>query len=147
MRISYFVFTSGEDGTNMMDWGVKHSSASLGNRKALDNEYQSLLAEFGMPPSLEVPNGNRVNILLLPYNNGSALLGYVFPLTDHKGRPNTSSILCVIPHHCRRTESAKLPGASGTATIFVKSRNMALLGLTAFKSATLQLSAAHTLLS
>ena len=97
MRISYFVFTSGEDGTNMMDWGVKHSSASLGNRKALDNEYQSLLAEFGMPPSLEVPNGNRVNILLLPYNNGSALLGYVFPLTDHKGRPNTSSILCVIP--------------------------------------------------
>ena len=97
MRISYFVFTNGEDGTNIMDWGVKPSSASLGNRKALDNEYQSLLTEFGMPPSLEIPSGNRVNILLLPYNNGSALLGYVFPLTDHKGRPNTSSILCVIP--------------------------------------------------
>ena len=97
MKISYFVFTSGEDGENIMDWGVKHSSASLGNRKTLDNEYQSLLAEFGMPPSLEIPHGNSVNILLLPYNNGSALLGYVFPLTDHKGRPNTSSILCVIP--------------------------------------------------
>ena len=99
MKIEYFVFTNGEDGENVMDWGVKHSSAALGDRKILDGEYQSLLAEFGMSPSLndEIPSDGKVNILLLPYTNGRVLLGYVFPSRDHKGRRNSSSVVCVIP--------------------------------------------------
>ena len=99
MRISYFVFTNGEKGENFMDWGVKHSSAALGDTKTLNAEYTSLLSEFGMSPSLndEIPKGGKVNILLLPHKNGSVMLGFVFPSVDHKQRPSNSTVICVIP--------------------------------------------------
>lgn len=99
MRLSYFIFTNGEEGENLLGWGVKHSSATLGNTQALNAEYISLLSEFGMSPSLneEIPAEGKVNILLLPYNNGSSLLGFVFPSIDHKKRPSFSAVICVIP--------------------------------------------------
>lgn len=99
MRLSYFVFTNGEEGVNILDWGVKHSSAILGDRKALNDEYTSLLSEFGMSPSLNdtIPAEGKVNILLIPRKNGSVLLGFVFPSIDHKQRPSNSSVICIIP--------------------------------------------------
>lgn len=97
MKISYFVFTSGEEGENLLDWGVKHSSEFLGNRKILDTEYQSLLADFRMTPSLDIPEDGKVNLLLLPHKNKNVLLGYIFASHDHKGRANTSAVVCVLP--------------------------------------------------
>ena len=99
MRIPYFVFTNGEDGENMMDWGVKHSSVALGNRRALDSEYKSLLGEFGLSWSLNdtLPAEGKADVLLLPYSGGRVLMEYVFRSRDHKGRDSNSRVVCVIP--------------------------------------------------
>lgn len=97
MKIPYFVFTNGEEGENMMDWGVKHSSASFVDRGALDVEYRELLNEFDVKPERDVPDEGKVNILLLPYTRGRVLLGYMFPSTDHKGRKSSASVVCVVP--------------------------------------------------
>ena len=108
MEIAYFVFTNGEDGENKEDWGVKHSSVALGNRKNLDDEYKSLLSEFGMSSERDIPDDGKVNMLLLPYTNGRVLLGYVFPSTDHKRRRSSSSIVCVIPAELQKVGAMEI---------------------------------------
>ena len=108
MKIAYFVFTNGEDGVNIMDWGVKHSSVALGDKKILDGEYQSLLSEFGISSEDNIPADGKVNMLLLPYTNGRVLLGYVFPSTDHKRRRSSSSIVCVIPAELQKVGAMEI---------------------------------------
>ena len=92
--LAYWVFTSGEEGEHGLDWGVKFASPSLPDRKNLDIRHRELLKEFGLPPSTaHFENGNA--LCLLPYEDGF-VLSFIFPGTDHGGRPNTSAIVCVI---------------------------------------------------
>ncbi len=103
--LSYWVFTSGEEGVHGLDWGVKYASPVLGNPHDLDGRYRALLSEFSLSPNLERPDGG-VGLLLLPWQSGT-LLGFVFPGQDLKGRPNTIAILCVVPVDLRGSISIR----------------------------------------
>ena len=94
MNVDYWVFTSGEKGVHELDWGVKYASPAFRDRLSLDIRYRALLSEFSLPPSLEHPDSG-VGLLLLPWENGAAL-GFVFPGSDHQGRPNTSAVVCLV---------------------------------------------------
>ncbi|MBQ8691676.1 MAG: hypothetical protein IJ520_00835 [Synergistaceae bacterium] len=101
MNLDYWVFTSGEKGVHELDWGIKHASPAFADRLALDINYRTLLNEFSLPPSLEHP-GNGIGLLLLPYEGGASLLGFVFPGTDHRGRLNTAAVVCAVPESVSR---------------------------------------------
>ena len=93
-KISYWVFTSGEQGIHGLDWGVKFSSEQLGDMYALDVEYRALLKDYSLNPGLKRP-ADGVGLILLPSSRGF-ILGFIFPGTDHGGRLNTSTVLAVI---------------------------------------------------
>lgn len=93
-ELSYFVFTSGEEGVRGLDWGIKFASSVLGDKYELDSRYRDLLQEFGLSPSLERPDSD-VGILLLPYR--SNLLIYILPGYDTLKRLNTIAVACNIP--------------------------------------------------
>lgn len=92
----YFVFTSGEKGIHGLDWGIKHASEYFSDRQKLDTDYRALLKDFGLPPSLERP-ADEVGLILLSWDKSDYIAGFIFPGTDHGDRPNTSSVICVIP--------------------------------------------------
>lgn len=93
-ELSYFVFTSGEEGVRGLDWGIKFASSVLGDNSGLDTSYRDLLQEFALSPSLERPDSG-VGILLLPYR--AKLLIYIFPGYDTLKRLNTIAVACNIP--------------------------------------------------
>ena len=93
-QLSYFLFTSGEEGVHGIDWGIKSASRVLGDHRDLDDRYRKLLRDFGLSPSLERPE-NGVGVLLLP--SSVRLMVFVFSGKDLKGRPNTIAIACNIP--------------------------------------------------
>lgn len=97
-NLTYWVFTSGEEGIHGLDWGVKHASKSFPDRYKLDSCYRSLLKAFSLVPSLERPQ-KGMGLLLLPWQDRDegTLMGFIFPGTDHKGRPNISTVACVVP--------------------------------------------------
>ena len=103
--LSYWVFTSGEEGVHGLDWGIKYASPVLGAPHDLDGRYRALLSEFSLPPNLERPD-DGVGLLLLPWQSGT-LLGFVFPGQDLKGRLNTIAILCVVPVNLRGSFSLR----------------------------------------
>lgn len=92
----YWVFTSGENGIHGLDWGVKHASEYFADRQKLDTDYRALLKDFGLPPSLERP-ADEVGLILLSWNKSDYIAGFIFAGMDHGDRPNTSSVICVIP--------------------------------------------------
>lgn len=92
----YWVFTSGENGIHGLDWGIKHASEYFSDRQKLDTDYRALLKDFGLPPSLERPE-NEVGLILLSWNKSDYIAGFIFSGMDHGDRPNTSSVICVIP--------------------------------------------------
>lgn len=94
MKIAYWVFTSGEEGVHGLDWGIKYASPPFSDRNALDVEYRHTLSAFGLEPKLVRPND--VGLVLLPFRD-SRIVGFVFPGTDHGGRPNSSAVIAVIP--------------------------------------------------
>ena len=94
-QLAYWIFTSGEEGENGLDWGVKFSSPSLENRKTLDMRHRALLKEFGLPPGTALFE-HGISLCLLPYED-SFVLSFIFPGTDHGGRSNTSAVVCVLP--------------------------------------------------
>lgn len=109
-NLSYWIFTSGEKGIHGLDWGIKYASPILTNRssldvsyRALDVKYRALLEEFSLTPRLSRPDDDKVGLLLLPGENNSALLGFIFPGTDHQQRPNTSTVVCVVPEDLKQT--------------------------------------------
>lgn len=93
-ELSYFVFTSGEEGLRGLDWGIKFASSVLGDNSRLDTSYRDLLQEFSLSTSLERPDSS-VGILLLPYR--ANLLIYIFPGHDTLKRLNTIALACNIP--------------------------------------------------
>ena len=92
----YWVFTSGENGIHGLDWGIKHASEYFSDRQKLDTDYRALLKDFGLPPSLERPE-NETGLILLSWNQSDYIAGFIFSGMDHGDRPNTSSVICVIP--------------------------------------------------
>lgn len=109
-NLSYWIFTSGEKGIHGLDWGIKYASPILTNRssldvsyRALDVKYRALLEEFSLTPRLSRPDDDKAGLLLLPGENNSALLGFIFPSTDHQQRPNTSTVVCVVPEDLKQT--------------------------------------------
>ena len=100
-NLAYWVFTSGEEGVHGLDWGVKHASKSFPDRYKLDSRYRSLLKAFSLLPSLERPQ-RGAGLILLPWQgqgkdgDEEALMGFIFPGNDHKGRPNTTTVACVV---------------------------------------------------
>lgn len=95
-NLRYWVFTSGERGIHGLDWGIKHASEYFSDRQQLDTEYRALLKEFGLLPSLERP-AKEVGLILLRWKGADFIAGFIFAGTDHGDRPNTSSVICVIP--------------------------------------------------
>ena len=101
-NLAYWVFTSGEEGVHGLDWGIKHASKSFADRYKLDSRYRSLLKAFSLLPSLERPR-KGAGLILLPWQgqgkdgDEGALMGFIFPGNDHKGRPNTTTVACVVP--------------------------------------------------
>ena len=101
-NLAYWVFTSGEEGVHGLDWGIKHASKSFADRYKLDSRYRSLLKAFRLLPSLERPR-KEAGLILLPWQGGGkdrdeeTLMGFIFPGSDHKGRPNISTVACVVP--------------------------------------------------
>ncbi|WP_347712697.1 hypothetical protein [uncultured Fretibacterium sp.] len=101
-NLAYWVFTSGEEGVHGLDWGIKHASKSFADRYKLDSRYRSLLKAFRLLPSLERPR-KGAGLILLPWQGGGkdrdeeTLMGFIFPGSDHKGRPNISTVACVVP--------------------------------------------------
>lgn len=101
-NLAYWVFTSGEEGVHGLDWGIKHASKSFPDRYELDSRYRSLLKAFSLLPSLERPQ-RGAGLILLPWQgqgkdgDEGALMGFIFPGNDHKGRPNISTVACVVP--------------------------------------------------
>ena len=95
-NLRYWVFTSGENGIHGLDWGVKHASEYFADRQKLDTDYRALLKDFGLPPSLERP-ADEVGLILLSWNKSDYIAGFIFAGMDHGDRPNTSSVICVIP--------------------------------------------------
>jgi hypothetical protein len=100
-NLAYWVFTSGEEGVHGLDWGIKHASKSFADRYKLDSRYRSLLKAFRLLPSLERPR-KGAGLILLPWQGGGkdrdeeTLMGFIFPGSDHKGRPNISTVACVV---------------------------------------------------
>lgn len=94
--LRYWVFTSGEQGIHGLDWGIKHASEYFSDRQKLDSEYRRVLKDFDLLPSLERPD-NEVGLILLPWDKSDFIAGFIFSGTDHGGRPNTSSVICLIP--------------------------------------------------
>ena len=94
--LRYWVFTSGESGIHGLDWGIKHASEYFTDRQELDTDYRALLKDFGLPPSLERP-ANEVGLILLSWKKSDYIAGFIFAGMDHGDRPNTSSVICVIP--------------------------------------------------
>ena len=100
-NLAYWVFTSGEEGVHGLDWGVKHASKSFPDRYKLDSRYRSLHKAFSLLPSLERPQ-RGAGLILLPWQgqgkdgDEGALMGFIFPGNDHKGRPNTTTVACVV---------------------------------------------------
>lgn len=107
-NLAYWVFTSGEDGVHGLDWGIKHASKSFADRYKLDSRYRSLLKAFSLLPCLERPQ-KGAGLILLPWQDRGkdrdegALMGFIFPGNDHKGRPNISTVACVVPADVLRT--------------------------------------------
>lgn len=95
-NLRYWVFTSGENGIHGLDWGIKHASEYFSDRQKLDTDYRALLKDFGLPPSLERPE-NEAGLILLSWNQSDYIAGFIFSGMDHGDRPNTSSVICVIP--------------------------------------------------
>ena len=108
-NLAYWVFTSGEEGVHGLDWGIKHASKSFADRYKLDSRYRSLLEDFSLSPSLEQEREQererpkKAGLILLPWQGGEkdrdeeTLMGFIFPGSDHKGRPNISTVACVVP--------------------------------------------------
>lgn len=109
-NLAYWVFTSGEEGVHGLDWGIKHASKSFADRYKLDSRYRSLLKAFSLLPSLERPQ-KGAGLILLPWQdrgkdrNEGTLMGFIFPGSDHKGRPNISTVACVVPADVTRALS------------------------------------------
>lgn len=107
-NLAYWVFTSGEEGVHGLDWGIKHTSKSFADRYKLDSRYRLLLKAFSLLPSLERPQ-KGAGLILLPWQgqgkdgDEGALMGFIFPGNDHKGRPNISTVACVVPADVLRT--------------------------------------------
>ncbi len=95
-NLRYWVFTSGENGIHGLDWGIKYASEYFSDRQKLDTDYRALLKDFGLPPSLERP-ADEVGLILLSWDKSDYIAGFIFPGTDHGDRPNTSSVICVLP--------------------------------------------------
>ena len=95
-NLRYWVFTSGENGIHGLDWGIKHASEYFSDRQQLDTDYRALLKDFGVPPSLERPT-EGVGLILLNWKREDFIAGFIFAGTDHGDRPNTSSVISVIP--------------------------------------------------
>ena len=94
MKLAYWVFTSGEEGVHGLDWGIKHASPAFHDLDALDVEYRHTLSAFGLEPKIVIPD--NVGLVLLPFRD-SRIVGFVFPGTDHGGRPNSSAVVALIP--------------------------------------------------
>ena len=103
-NLRYWVFTSGEPGIHGLDWGVKHASEHFTDRQKLDSDYRALLRDFGLPPSLERPV-NGAGLVLMSWDKSSFIAGFIFPGTDHGSRPNTSSVIFVIPYEIASVKS------------------------------------------
>ena len=108
-NLSYWIFTSGEKGIHGLDWGVKYASPIFSNGSSidvsyrkLDVKYRALLEEFSLTPSLSRPDDDKVGLLLLSAENNSALLVFIFPSVDHQQRPNTSTVVCVVPEDLKQ---------------------------------------------
>ena len=93
-QLSYFVFTSGEQGIRELDWGIKFASSVLGDYYELDSRYRELLKEFNLSPELERPDSG-VGLLVLTWR--TSLMVFVFPSYDTMKRQNTVAIACNIP--------------------------------------------------
>ena len=103
-QLSYFIFTSGEEGVHGLDWGIKFASSVLGDHNQLDTSYRDLLREFNLSPNLERPQ-NSVGLLLLKWTMN--LLVFVFPGEDLYGRQNTIAIACNVPVDIVRDKSVR----------------------------------------
>lgn len=95
MKLSYWIFTSGEKGVHGLDWGIKFASESFSDKYALDVEYRDVLKNFSLNPSLKRPND--LGFLVLPFRNAEYITGFIFPSIDHGGRRNTSAVIALIP--------------------------------------------------
>ncbi len=104
MNLSYWVFTSGEQGIHGLDWGIKFASESFTDKYALDVEYREALKNFSLNPSLKRPNES--GLLVLPFRDSEYIAGFIFPGTDHGGRLNTSSVVALIPREITRRMTA-----------------------------------------
>ena len=107
--LSYWIFTSGEKGIHGLDWGIKYASPIFTNHssldvsyRALDIKYRALLKEFSLRPRLSRPDDDKVGLLFLPAENNATLLGFIFPSIDHQQRPNTSTVVCVVPEDLKQ---------------------------------------------
>lgn len=104
MKLSYWVFTSGEKGIHGLDWGIKFASESFTDKYALDVEYREALRKFSLSPSLKRPKES--GIIVLPFRDSEYIAGFIFPGTDHGGRLNTSSVIALIPREIPRRITA-----------------------------------------
>lgn len=95
MKLSYWVFTSGEKGIHGLDWGIKFASESFTDKYALDVEYRAALKNFSLNPRLKRPK--KFGFLILPFRNSEYIAGFILPGIDHGGRLNTSSVMALIP--------------------------------------------------
>ena len=93
-KLSYFVFTSGEEGIHGTDYGIKFASDVFGDHRQLDASYRDLLEGFGLQHGLECPESG-VGILLLQWRQ--KLMVFVFPGKDFLGRPKTAAVAFSIP--------------------------------------------------
>lgn len=93
-KLSYFVFTSGEEGVHGGDYGIKFASDVFGNLRQLDVSYRELLHDFGLPPDIECPQ-NGVGLLVLQWRQ--KLMMFVFADKDLLGRPKTAAVAFSIP--------------------------------------------------
>ena len=104
MNLSYWVFTSGEQGIHGLDWGIKFASESFTDKYALDVEYREALRNFSLSPRLKRPNES--GLIVLPFRESEYIAGFIFPGTDHGGRLNTSSVVALIPREIPRRMTA-----------------------------------------
>lgn len=106
MKLRYWIFTSGEEGTSGRDWGVKFTSPGLTEAYALDKKYRDMLESFSLTSSLERPQENTVGLLLLPWTSSEVVVGYIVPYTDAFRRPNISLVAVIVPDAARESFSS-----------------------------------------
>jgi len=113
MCVSYFIFTSGEEGTSRLDWGVKFVSSEQDKKEwyEWDKKYRKSMDDFGLPPDLRPIS--EAGLLMLPWpDENMVLTGFIFPYFDIQAkRPNFSLVATLLPcnvyESCTPAEAAK----------------------------------------